>query len=73
MKKLTALEKKIKYNNEWIRKNMKQMNIKMSPALYEAIKEDAKKRHKTLRGYCIWKLSEGLKIVDKTEKIPSEE
>lgn len=69
----TPHERKIKSNNEWIKKNMKQLNIKMSPNLYESIKKEAKRRHRSIRNFCIFAITEQLKIVDKTETINENE
>ena len=69
----TPQERKIKCNNEWIKKNLKQLNLKITPALYESIKKEARRRHRSVRNFCIYAITEQLKIVDKTDTINKNE
>lgn len=55
-----AKERKYQATQAWISKNLKQLNLKISPELYKKLQEEAKKKHKSLRKFCVDKLSEGL-------------
>lgn len=55
-----AKERKYQATQAWISKNLKQLNLKISPDLYKKMQEEAKKRRKSLRKFCVDKLSEGL-------------
>ena len=55
-----AKERKYQATQAWITKNLKQLNLKISPELYKSLQEEAKKKRKSLRKLCIDKLSEGL-------------
>ena len=53
-------ERKYKATQAWITKNLKQLNLKISPDLYKKLQEEAKTKRKSLRKLCIDKLSDGL-------------
>ena len=55
-----AKERKHQATQAWITKNLKQLNLKISPDLYKKLQEEAKSKRKSLRKLCIDKLSEGL-------------
>ena len=55
-----AKERKYQATQAWISKNLKQLNLKISPELYKKLQEEAKKKRKSLRKFCVDKLSEGL-------------
>ena len=55
-----AKERKCQATQAWISKNLKQLNLKISPELYKSLQEEAKKRRKSLRKFCVDKLSDGL-------------
>ncbi len=55
-----AKERKYQATQAWISKNLKQLNLKISPDLYKKLQEEAKKKRKSLRKFCVDKLSEGL-------------
>ena len=56
----TLRERKLQATNVWIKKNLKQLNLKIDPALYEKLQEEAKRHHKSVRSLCILKLSRDL-------------
>lgn len=55
-----AKERKYQATQAWITKNLRQLNLKISPDLYKKLQEEAKKKRKSLRKFCVDKLSEGL-------------
>ena len=55
-----AKERKYQATQAWITKNLKQLNLKISPDLYKKLQEEAKKKRKSLRKFCVDKLTEGL-------------
>lgn len=55
-----AKERKYQATQAWISKNLKQLNLKISPELYKKLQEEAKKKRKSMRKFCVDKLSEGL-------------
>lgn len=55
-----AKERKYQASKVWIAKNLKQLNLKVSPDLYKKLQEEAKSKRKSLRKLCIDKLSDGL-------------
>ena len=65
----TLQERKYKARVAWQTKNYRQLNLQIDPELYEKIQAEATRRHRSLRNYCIMKLSDGLEIVHKTKTI----
>ena len=55
-----AKERKYQATQAWISKNLKQLNLKISPELYKKLQEEAKKKRKSLRKFCVEKLTDGL-------------
>lgn len=53
-------ERKYQATQAWITKNLRQLNLKISPELYKKLQEEAKSKRKSLRKLCVDKLTEGL-------------
>ena len=53
-------QRKYLASKEWMAKNLRQLNLKISPDLYRKLQEEAKKRRKSLRKFCVDKLTDGL-------------
>ena len=56
----TLHERRLQATNAWIKKNLKQLNLKIDPMLYEKLQEEAKQQNRSMRSLCILKLSSGL-------------
>ena len=56
----TESQRKTQATAAWNKKNMKQLNIRIDPILFERLEKEAKRRHRSLRNYCIFKLSADL-------------
>ena len=65
----TLEERKYQARKVWAAKNYRQLNLHIDPVLYEKLQKEATRRHRSLRNYCIMKLSDGLEIVHKTKTI----
>ena len=65
----TLQERKYKARVVWATKNYRQLNLHIDPDLYEKLQKEATRRHRSMRNYCIMKLSDGLEIVHKTKTI----
>ena len=65
----TLQERQYQAKKVWAAKNYRQLNLHIAPELYEKLQKEATRRHRSLRNYCIMKLSDGIEIVDKSKTI----
>ena len=65
----TLQERKYQARKVWAAKNYRQLNLQIAPELYEKLQKEATRRHRSMRNYCIMKLTDELEIVHKTKTI----
>ena len=56
----TLKERRYQASRVYADKKLRQLNLKIDPVLFDKIKSEATRRHRSMRNYCIMKLSEGL-------------